>query len=270
MTGPATADRLASFAGQLGRQPASDGFTTGRAARTARIPRLRKPHRGRVPWTATAAERAMPLPGDDLVASPDLATTHAVTISAPPTLVWPWLVQTGQGRAGFYSDSPLWDRCVDWYYRLLSREQPGRPATGYQVRASDRIVAAWQNPHAGDIIADGPTGRAYYQIRHVEPGRAFVLFTDTHLRYLVPARLRDNPKLGIFGEISDSFLLTEPAPGQTRLIRRMRLTCGPRPFRAVAMPIVLLWGEVITARNLLSGIKPDLAHDFGFAGSVAC
>ncbi len=35
----------------------------------------------------------------------------------------------------------------------------------------------------------------------------------------------------------------------------MRLTCGPWPFRLVAVPVVLIWGEVITARNLLRGIK---------------
>ena len=60
-------------------------------------------------------------------------------------------------------------------------------------------------------------------MRQAEPGRSFVLFTDTHLRYLLPARLRGNPRLGIHGEISDCFLLTEPEPGTTRLIRRMRL-----------------------------------------------
>jgi hypothetical protein len=67
--------------------------------------------------------------------------------------------------------------------------------------------------------------------------------------------LRGNPRLGIHGEISDSFLLTEPQPGTTRLIRRMRLSCGPWPFRAYAVPVVLIWGEAITARNLLRGIK---------------
>jgi hypothetical protein len=89
----------------------------------------------------------------------------------------------------------------------------------------------------------------------VEPEEAFVLFTDTHLRYLLPARLRDDPRLGIFGQISDSYLLTEPQPGQTRLIRRMRLRCGPWPFRAYVVPVVLIWGEAITARNFLRGIK---------------
>jgi hypothetical protein len=57
--------------------------------------------RRRVPWTATAEERRMPLPGDELVPSPVVVTTHAVTITAAPQQVWPWLVQTGHGRAGF-------------------------------------------------------------------------------------------------------------------------------------------------------------------------
>jgi hypothetical protein len=197
----------------------------------------------------------MPMPGDDLVRPAMVQATHAVTIGAPPQQVWPWLVQTGQGRAGFYSDSPFWDRCVDWYYHRLSREQPGQAAAGYQVGASDRIVPAWQHLQVGDIIADGPPGTAYYVVRYLEPDRAFVLFTDTHLRYLVPSRLRDNPLLGIFGELSDSTVLTEPEPGQTRVVRRMRMRCGPWPFRTFVVPIVLVWGEAITARNLLRGIK---------------
>jgi hypothetical protein len=91
-------------------------------------------------------------------------------------------------------------------------------------------------------------------VRQAEPGKSWVLFTDTHLRYLLPARLRDDPRLGVFGELSDSFLLAEPEPGKTRVIRRMRLRCGPRPFRAYVIPIVLIWGEAITARNLLRGV----------------
>jgi len=73
--------------------------------------------------------------------------------------------------------------------------------------------------------------------------KSWVLFTDTHPRYLLPARLRDNPRLGIFGELNDSTGLTEPEPGTTRVIRRMRLRCGPRPFRAYVVPIVLALGR---------------------------
>jgi hypothetical protein len=213
----------------------------------------RRRRRRRVPWTATAEERRMPLPGGELVPSPIVVTTHAVTINAAPQQVWPWLVQTGHGRAGFYSDSPFWDRCVDWYYRVLSREQTA--PVGYQVVNEDDVVAAWQDPHVGDIIADGPPGTAYYVMRYIEPNKALVMFTDTHLRYLLPARLRDNPRLGIVGEISSSFLLTEPEPGTTRLIRRMRLTCRPWPFRLFAVPVVVIWGEAVTAHNFLRGVK---------------
>jgi hypothetical protein len=210
---------------------------------------------GRVSCHSTQEEHAMALPGDDLVPAALVQTTQAVTVNAAPPQVWPWLVQIGQGRAGFYSDSWFWDRSVDWYYRLLSGRRPGKVAAGYHVAASDRIAPEWQDPQAGDVIADGPPGTACYVVRRVEPARSFVLFTDTHLRYLVPARLRDNSRLGISGVLSDSFLLTEPEPGTTRLIRRMRLSCGPWPFRAYVVPVVLIWGEVITARNFLRGIK---------------
>jgi len=43
------------------------------------------------------------LPGDDLVGTPIVAGTRAITIDAPPELVWPWLIQQGFGRAGWYS-----------------------------------------------------------------------------------------------------------------------------------------------------------------------
>jgi deazaflavin-dependent oxidoreductase (nitroreductase family) len=142
---------------------------------------------------------------------------------------------------------------VDYYYHLLSREQSGKATVGYHVEASDRIVPAWQNPRVGDIIADGPPETAHYVVRHVEPNRAFVTFTDTHLPYLLPARLRDDPRPGVFGEVSDGMLLTEP--GKTRPVHRMRMTCGPWPFRAYFVPIVLIWGDWITERNFLRGVK---------------
>jgi hypothetical protein len=124
-------------------------------------------------------------------------------------------VQIGHRRAGFYSDSRFWDRYVEGYCRLLSRGNPERASVGYHVDASDRVVPSWRNSHVGDIIADRPPGTACYVVRFVEPNKAFVLFTDAHLRYLLPARLRDNPRHGICGKISDGFLLTEPAPGRS-------------------------------------------------------
>ena len=54
-------------------------------------------------WGATAEERRMPLPGDDPAADSSASLTRAITIEAPRASVWPWLVQVGQDRAGFYS-----------------------------------------------------------------------------------------------------------------------------------------------------------------------
>jgi hypothetical protein len=206
-------------------------------------------------WSGTTeADRRMPLPGDDLIPRPMLQVTHAVTIHARPQEIWPWLVQIGHGRAGFYSDSRFWDRCVNWYYRLLSREQTGAPGTGYRAEAPDRVVPTWQNPQAWDVVADGPPGTAHYVVRHVVPNQEFALFTDTHLRFLLPRRLRESSRLGAFGEISVGYLLRETSQGQTRVVRRAQLRCGPWPFTPYAVVVVLLWGEVITTRQFLRGI----------------
>jgi hypothetical protein len=59
--------------------------------------------RWHVRWGATDAEVASVMPGDDILSDADVSWTRAVTIGAPPAAVWPWLVQAGFGRAGFYS-----------------------------------------------------------------------------------------------------------------------------------------------------------------------
>lgn len=206
-------------------------------------------------WGATAAERAMAVPGDDLISRPVLQVTHAMTFRARPDQVWPWMVQLGHGRAGFYADSPLWDRCVDRYYRLLSRERAGRSGTGYRGGTDDRIVPEWQDPRVGDVVADGPPGTAHYVVRRVVPPSEWVLSTDTHLPYLLPRRLREHPRLGVFGEVTEGVRLTATAADRTRLVRRTRVRCGPWPFTAVAVPTVLIWGEAVTARRFLHGIR---------------
>jgi hypothetical protein len=58
-------------------------------------------------WGATDAEVAAAMPGDDLLPRAQFHPTRAITIDAPPAAVWPWLVQVGFGRAGWYSDDLL-------------------------------------------------------------------------------------------------------------------------------------------------------------------
>jgi hypothetical protein len=122
---------------------------------------------------------------------------------------------------------------VDGYYRLLSCERTGKPEIGYRIEAAGPARPRLADPRVEDAVADGPLATVYYVVRHVEPNRALLLFTDTHPGYLVRARLQDNPRLGVFGEISDGYLLTEPEPGKTRVVRRMHLRCGALALQRV-------------------------------------
>ncbi len=97
MTGLQAAADLASLSDRLSRPLSRTRPYRGRAATTGRVQEPGSPahHAARVSWNATEAERAMKLPGDDLVPAPVVQTTHAVTIGAPPR--WRQLA----GRAPF-------------------------------------------------------------------------------------------------------------------------------------------------------------------------
>src|SRR5829696_8141190 len=83
-------------------------------------------------YGATRAERRRSLPGDGLCADPQIVTTHAVTIDAPPEHVWPWLVQMGWGRGQWYT--------ARWVDRLLF------PDNG---PSADVLVPEWQHLAVG-------------------------------------------------------------------------------------------------------------------------
>ena len=81
---------------------------------------------GRTRATADEARRA--LPGDDIITNPTTIWNRGITISARPAQVWPWLVQMGYGRAGFYV--PEWVDRLIWRVpaansSVLLREPPG-------------------------------------------------------------------------------------------------------------------------------------------------
>ena len=90
---------------------------------------------GKLRWGATAQELSRPLPGDDLVAAPSFEATRAVTIMGRPEEIWPWIVQIGYGRAGFYG------------YDLI--ENLGSPRG---IRSARRIVPELQRLAPGDRV----------------------------------------------------------------------------------------------------------------------
>src|SRR5918993_5960773 len=85
-------------------------------------------------WGSTRAELLMSLPGDGPTRDLAREVQHAVTIDARPETVWPWLVQVGQDRAGFYS--------YDWLER----------AFGADVRNVSEIRPEWQSRRVGDLV----------------------------------------------------------------------------------------------------------------------
>jgi hypothetical protein len=92
-------------------------------------PLLRPWHRT---WGATPQEVAAAMPGDDLLPRAQYRCTRAITVKATPGEVWPWLVQVGVGRAGWYADDLL--------------DNFGRPSAG-------EIVPELQDIHVGQWLA---------------------------------------------------------------------------------------------------------------------
>ncbi len=101
------------------------------AAAPAAYPLIR---RAALTWGAGPGDVDAALPGDSLVPDADVVATRAVRIDAAPGDVWPWLVQLGYGRGGFYS-----------YDRL---EQ----LAGLDIRSADRIEQRWQDLAVGDAV----------------------------------------------------------------------------------------------------------------------
>lgn len=99
-------------------------------------------------------EARRPLPGDDLVPGAKLQWTHGITIRARPAETWPWLMQMGCRRAGWYSYDGL--------------DNGGVPS-------ADRIVPELQRAEVGDIFPMTPTADDAFVVRAVDPERALVL-----------------------------------------------------------------------------------------------
>ena len=92
-------------------------------------------------WGATDEEFGKRLPGDERFGGQRLVSTRAITIEAPPPQVWPWLVQMGHGRAGFYSH--------DWVERLLGMSY----AEGH---SATRLLPEFQTLAVGDRVPYHP------------------------------------------------------------------------------------------------------------------
>lgn len=136
---------------------------------------------------ATDEELVRPLAGDGFIAHPLTEATHAVTIFKPARDVWPWLVQMGAGRGGWYS-----------YDRL---DNGGAPS-------ATRIVPELQDVHVGMVFPALPGMRGTFELEQLDPGHSLVLAAP-----------------GARGPATTwAFVLEEPVDGVTRLIVRVRVS----------------------------------------------
>jgi hypothetical protein len=104
--------------------------------------------------TPDAQENERPLPGDELIPDAMAQMTHGITIAARPEQIWPWLLQLGCRRAGFYS--------IDWL-------DNGR------VRSARELHPEWMHLAPGQVIPATPTGDDGFEVLRVEGPLALVL-----------------------------------------------------------------------------------------------
>jgi hypothetical protein len=166
-------------------------------------------------WGATAEEAARVLPGDGLASAPVVAWTHAATIDAPPTVVWPWIAQMGDVRGGFYSYTFIEDRFQ-----------------GEKIyHNANEIVPQWQDPQPGQRMIDDMLA-----ISAVEPGR-----------YLLAA------KTGADLVWIWLWYLEPQGQDQTRLIVRMYIQTPPELNNPLVTGVFDL-GGFIMERRMIEGI----------------
>jgi hypothetical protein len=167
-------------------------------------------------WGATDAEVAGPMPGDEIVPRTSFNATRAVTIDAPPQAVWPWIVQLGFGRAGFYS------------YDVF--DNAGRPS-------ANRILAELQDLHVGDWVpmARKVNETTAFKVRALEPGQWL---------------LWEKP------DSTWAWKLAPLASGRTRLVTRLKQhNDWRRPAVALFTVVLFELGDFAMMRKLLLGVK---------------
>ncbi|MFC1978989.1 hypothetical protein ACFLVP_03275 [Chloroflexota bacterium] len=153
-------------------------------------------------WGSTEEELNRELPGDDLIKNMKGWYNHAVTIKATPADVWPWIIQLGQNKGGFYS------------YELLEN------IVGSKIHNADIIVPEFQDTAVGNAVMMTPKA-APYIVSAIEPVRALVLRLRVNLENNEIVG-EEEPLPEKYQDGSWLFLIEETPEGNTRMITRSR------------------------------------------------
>ncbi len=171
---------------------------------------------------STAADERAALPGDELLPAARAQVTHHVDIAAPPAAVWPWLVQMGRRRGGWYS----WD--------LL--DNGGKPS-------ARRIIPELQKLAVGDLLPFTESGSAGVVVLALDAPRALVLGDPS----LLPGR--PQPPAGA-PRATWVFALEQTGDGGTHLCVRVRAEYEPRLRNRLLKQVVTGMHEVMERKQL--------------------
>jgi hypothetical protein len=186
------------------------------------------------------AEAYGSLPGDDLIAHPMVEWTRGITVHTTAERVWPWLVQMGYGRGGWYT--PQW---VD----LFANRWVFGQKTPFPSSAS-RVLPEYQHMAVGDIVCDGPDYASYFRVQHVDPPHALVYRSIRHPRRGSPIDINDpeSPSkiekqlltAGTYIDFTWTLVLYQLPQDSTRLLVRTRANYSPPAFRLLCLPLGLV------------------------------
>jgi hypothetical protein len=183
-------------------------------------------------WGSTPEERGWRLAGDEIVPDASWIMDHAITIDAPMEAVWPWLLQVGWGRGGWYT--------YRWVDRLLF------PNNG---PSADTILPQFQSLEIGDLIPDGaPDSGCFFVVRALEPGRHMVLYSTTHL----PPQLLSKPGFDL--RWTWAFALDPKPEGRTRFHLRVRGDVRPWWLQALTH-LLIVPADFLMGRGMCRGLK---------------
>jgi len=179
-------------------------------------------------WGATDKEVYGAWPGDEMSPDPASAATRAITIHAPADAIWPWLVQIGQDRGGFYS--------YVWLENLV----------GAKIHNVDFILPGLDR-QVGDTVWMTPPerygGRGCSRVARVDPGRALVLVT--------PEDYETAARSGPAASGTWAFILAPVDGHTTRLIVRSRSGSKATPGRFLLFDPI----HFVMERKMMLGIR---------------
>lgn len=184
-------------------------------------------------WGASVDERERVYPGDDMVFNPKSELTCAITVNAPATVIFPWFVQLGCGRGGWYS------------YDLL--DNGGVPS-------STTILPQYQQLRVGDTVSAVPNGSFGFPVAAIEPNVVLTLAGTLNTGTGKAADPND-PNLDLFFSGDQTFYIRDLGDGRSRLIFRMRTAWNASRLNNLIYGGVIEPVSFVMVRKMLLNIK---------------